>query len=98
MMKTFYTIIAVASISASGVSSAQDAESSGALKVSQARAEAYIDAFNKADLKTLSALYSEDAVYTNDDATIAGRAAIMEGLTRYVATIKGTKLALNIES
>jgi uncharacterized protein (TIGR02246 family) len=94
-----YMLFAATILLPPGLTFAQGADSGEALKASQAQANAYIAAFNKADVKALSSLYAEDAQYTSDDGvTITGRAAVSDGLVKYLAKNKGAKLALDIES
>ena len=74
-------------------------EPSDAEKAAKSQTDAYVAAFNKADAKALGALYSDDVEYTTDDGTqISGKAAVIEGLTKYLAKNKGAKLELSTDS
>jgi uncharacterized protein (TIGR02246 family) len=78
---------------------AQEAQPSDAEKASKAQTDAYVAAFNKGDTKTLAAMYAEDVQYTTDEGTeISGRAAVVEGLNKYLSRNKGAKLDLTVES
>jgi len=70
-----------------------------AAKTAQTLEDAYVAAFNRADIKALEALYAEDVEFTTDDgAEISGRAAVVEGLAKYFARSKGAKLEVAPES
>jgi uncharacterized protein (TIGR02246 family) len=70
-----------------------------AAKIAQAREDAYVAAFNQQDLKALGDLYAEDVQFiTGDGMAISGRAAVIEGLTKYFAKAKGAKLEIGVES
>ncbi len=78
---------------------AQDKQPTDAGKAAKAQADAYVAAYNKGDVKALGAMYAEDAEYTTDDgATVSGRAAVLEGLTKFFQENKGAALAVKIES
>ena len=78
---------------------AQDKQPTDAEKACKTQIDAYTAAFNKGDVKALAALYAEDAQYTNEDGgTAVGRAAVVEGLTKFFANNKDTKLVMQIES
>lgn len=78
---------------------AQDQPPTEAEKTSQTLTTAYVAAFNKGDVKALGALYAEEAQFTNDEGeTISGRAAVVEGLTKFFKANKGAKLAIKVES
>jgi len=78
---------------------AQDKQPTDAEKASKAQTDTYIAAFNKGDAKALAAMYAEDAQYTSDEGeTIIGRAAVLEGLTKFFRKNKGAKLEVQIES
>lgn len=80
-------------------SHAQEAAPSDAEKAAKAQTDAYVAAFNKGDVKTLSTYYTDDTQYTTDDGTvISGRAAVTERLSKYFARNKGAKLDLSVES
>ncbi len=90
---------ALAVLALASVALAQDKQPTGAEKASKAQTDAYVAAFNKGDAKALAALYAEDAQYTNEDGgTVAGRAAVLESLTKFFAKNKGAKLDAQIES
>jgi uncharacterized protein (TIGR02246 family) len=75
------------------------APTSEAGKLAQAREDAYSAAFDRADLKALTDLYAEDVQFTTDDgAVITGREAVIDGLGKYFAKTKGSKLEVAIES
>jgi uncharacterized protein (TIGR02246 family) len=60
---------------------------------------AYEDAFAKADVRTLTDFFAEDAVYTADDgSTFTGRAAIEESIRAAFAGNKGATLAIAVDS
>jgi uncharacterized protein (TIGR02246 family) len=68
-------------------------------KIAKAREDAYITAFNKADLKALGDLYADDVQFTTDDGRIiSGRAAVVDGLAKYFARNKGSKIEIQLES
>ncbi|MEI9896758.1 MAG: hypothetical protein WDN28_23580 [Chthoniobacter sp.] len=53
----------------------------------------------KATRRPSPPLYADDAQYTSDDGkTTIGRAAVLEGLTKFFAENKEAKLGLQIES
>lgn len=90
---------ALAVLALASVALAQDHPPTEAEKVSQTLNETYLAAFNKADLKTLGAMYAGDLQYTTDDGTpIVGRAAAVESLKRFFAANKGATLAVKVES
>jgi uncharacterized protein (TIGR02246 family) len=78
---------------------ASNPASSEAGKIAQSREDAYVAAFNRADLKALGGLYAEDVQFTTDDgAVISGRAAVVDGLTKYFAKSKDAKIEIQVES
>ena len=78
---------------------AQEKPPTDAEKAAQASTAAYIAAFNKGDVKALGTLYAEDAQFTDDDGTtVIGRAAVVEGLTKFFAKNKGATLEVQMES
>jgi uncharacterized protein (TIGR02246 family) len=78
---------------------AQDHQPADAEAAATAAANAYVAAFNKGGAKALAAMYAEDAQYVSDDgSTIAGRAAVLESLTKFFARNEGAKLDVQIES
>jgi uncharacterized protein (TIGR02246 family) len=78
---------------------AQEAQPSDAEKTSKAQIDAYVAAFNKGDTKALASMYTEDVQYSTDEGTeVSGRAAVVEGLNKYLTRNKGAKLALTVES
>ena len=94
ILRTAFSLAALAVIA-----HGQDAQPSEAEKAAKAQADAYVAAFNKGDTKALAALYTEDAQYTTDDGThISGRAAVLDGLNKYLDKNKGAKLELQVDS
>ena len=82
-----------------GIASAQEEKVSEAMKAAQAQNATYVAAFNKGDVKALTALYAQDAEYTTDSGeTIAGREAVQQGLSKFFGQNKGAKLEVQIES
>jgi uncharacterized protein (TIGR02246 family) len=78
---------------------ASNPAASEAAKIARAREDAYVAAFNRADLKALGDLYAEDAQFTTDDgAVISGRTAVVDGLAKYFARTKGAKIEVQLES
>ncbi len=78
---------------------AQDKQLSDAEKAAKTQTDAYIAAFNKGDARALAAMFADDAQYTSDDGeTVIGRAAVLEGLTKFFTKNKGAKLDVQIES
>lgn len=70
-----------------------------AMKVAKGLSDAYVAAFNKADVKALGPMYAPDAEYNSDDGdTISGREAVVAGLSKYFAENKGAQLDVQIES
>ncbi|HEY3900105.1 MAG TPA: SgcJ/EcaC family oxidoreductase [Chthoniobacter sp.] len=68
-------------------------------KIAQSREDAYVAAFNRADLKALGDLYTEDVQFTTDEGVaISGRAAVVDGLAKYFAKAKGAKIEIQVES
>jgi uncharacterized protein (TIGR02246 family) len=94
IIRTVFALLALV-----GMASAQDKQPTEAEKTAKTLDDAYVAAFGKGDVKVLATLYAEDAQYTNDSGTtIAGRAAIAEGLTKFFAKNKGAKLEVQVES
>jgi uncharacterized protein (TIGR02246 family) len=63
------------------------------------RANVFIEAYNKADLKTLASLFAEDAEWVDDGGNvIAGRAAITDHFKDVFAASKGRTLTIDVES
>lgn len=78
---------------------AQDHQPTDAEAAATSATNAYVAAFNKGDAKALAAMYAEDAQYVSDDgSTIAGRAAVLEGLAKFFAGNEGAKLDVQIKS
>ncbi len=97
MNRILQTTLCVAALTF--VAHGQDAPPSEAAKAAKAQDDAYVAAFNKGDTKALGAFYAEDVQYTTDDGTqISGRAAVIDGLNKYLAKNKGAKLELEVES
>jgi uncharacterized protein (TIGR02246 family) len=98
-----YLIIALSLTVASSLAFAQapaaNPATSEARKIAKAREDAYVTAFNSADLKALGDLHAEDVQFTTDDGRIiSGRAAVVDGLARYFAKSRGSKLEIQLES
>ncbi len=99
MKPTSIIHIAVAVLALGCTAFSQDKQPTDAEKTSQTLTDAYVAAFNKGDAKALAALYAEDAQFTSDEgATVIGRAAVLDGLTKFFAKNKGAKLDAQIES
>ena len=78
---------------------ASNPATSEAGKIAQAREDAYVAAFNRADLKALGDLYAENVQFTTDaGAIISGRAAVVDGLAKYFAKTKDSKIEVQLES
>jgi uncharacterized protein (TIGR02246 family) len=72
---------------------------SEALKLAQTQCDAYVAAFNKADVDAVAKMYREDTVYTNEHGgTAKGRAEVQAGLKKFFTKNKGAKLELALES
>jgi uncharacterized protein (TIGR02246 family) len=98
-MKHPRTALTLALTLLSGIAFAQTPASTEAGKLAQAREDAYIAAFNRADLKALGEFYAEDVQFTTDAGVIVnGRAAVLDGLGKFFAKSKGAKLEIQIES
>jgi uncharacterized protein (TIGR02246 family) len=77
---------------------APSAPSDEAAKTARSLEDAYVAAFDKGDVQTLGNLYGEDVQFTaNDGAVTSGRAAVVEGLTKYFAKNKDAKLDVTPE-
>jgi uncharacterized protein (TIGR02246 family) len=62
-------------------------------------AEAFVEAFNKADAKAVAALYTENAQMSVDGETIAeGRAAVEKAYAEYFKENPGTTISVTIDS
>lgn len=83
-----------------GACLAQDASDASPEKTTAvANARAYEAAYAKADIKALSAFFTDDAEYTAEDGTTAtGRAGIDETLRAGLAANPGGKLAIEVGS
>ena len=78
---------------------ARETPPTDAASTSKAQTDAYVAGFNKGDSKALAAIYAEDVQYTADDgATVTGREAVVENLTKFFAKNKGASLSLEVES
>lgn len=89
---------ALALLAATAFTSAQSPQPTEAEKAAKAQSDAYVAAFNKGDAKGLAALYAEDAQYTSDAGeSIIGRAAVLDGLTKFFAKHKGAQLGVQME-
>jgi uncharacterized protein (TIGR02246 family) len=66
----------------------------------RAMADTYVKAFNAGDAKALAALWSEHAVYQNplSGTEVTGRDAIEEEFQAVLAEVKGSKLAVEVQS
>jgi uncharacterized protein (TIGR02246 family) len=91
--------LAIASSFAFAQTPASNPAATEAGKIAKAREDAYIAAFNRADLKALGDLYAEDVQFTTDAGTVVtGRAAVIEGLAKYFAKTKGSRVEIQLES
>jgi uncharacterized protein (TIGR02246 family) len=96
-MKTLLTLSALAALSSLALAHA--APANDAAKLAQAREDAYVAAFNQGDLKMLGDLYAEDVQFTTDDGrVISGRAAVIDGLSKYFAKARGAKLEVAVDA
>jgi len=96
-MNKFLSLLACAVLPATAF--AESSPATEAAKLAQAQAEKYRAAFDQADVKALSALYANDVEYTTEAGElILGQKAVVDGLTKYFAKNKGSKLALQTES
>jgi uncharacterized protein (TIGR02246 family) len=100
-MKSLLTALSLTLVSTLAFAQTPDSNpaTSEAGKIAQSREDAYIAAFNRADLKALSDLYAEDVQFTTDDGVvISGRTAVVDGLAKYFAKAKGAKIEVQVES
>jgi len=64
-----------------------------------AKANAFIDAFNKSDAKAIAAQFADDAEWIDDDGhVLSGKDAIEKDLTKMLTEHKGRKLDIDVES
>jgi uncharacterized protein (TIGR02246 family) len=90
-------IMAWAMVSAIGADADRQASDEAAIRKS---VESYVAAFNKGDAKTLAAMWSPEAVYTNplSGEQVVGRAEIEKQFASIFADAKGTKLESKTET
>jgi uncharacterized protein (TIGR02246 family) len=83
-----------------GVVFAQSAKDTPAEKnTALAAARAYEAAYAKGDAKALAQFFADDAEYTSEDGTtVKGRAEIEKSIRAALATRKGGKIAIDVES
>jgi uncharacterized protein (TIGR02246 family) len=98
-MKTLALLASICTVLASIVSAQPPADTSPEKAAVIANDRAYEAAYAKGDVKALAAFFAEDAEYTTDEGRrYSGRGAIEDAIRAGLASNKGAKLAIAVDS